>query len=161
GGMFMSQLKTQFFPQDLQYLSYVDVWLPEDSPVSATNRVAADVEATVRRVADAYAKERHGDRQQPPHQVLKSLTTFVGGGGPRFLVRGGRGAVEADLPRGVEGGDQQPRPNPPGRRAAEGAGLGAPGWGAGRGAARGGPAGGHPGRRAHLGRGHPDAAPPR
>jgi hypothetical protein len=26
----MSQLKPQFFPKDLQYLSYVQVWLPED-----------------------------------------------------------------------------------------------------------------------------------
>ena len=35
---FMSQLKTQFFPKDLSYLSYVDVWLPEDAPLEATNR---------------------------------------------------------------------------------------------------------------------------
>jgi multidrug efflux pump subunit AcrB len=70
GGVFMSQLKTNFFPQDLQYLSYVDVWLPEDAPVAATNRVALQVETLVRRVADEYE--------------LKSITTFVGGGGPRF-----------------------------------------------------------------------------
>ncbi|HSL52976.1 MAG TPA: efflux RND transporter permease subunit, partial [Pyrinomonadaceae bacterium] len=36
GGGFMSQLKTQFFPKDLSYLSYVDVWLPADAPLSAT-----------------------------------------------------------------------------------------------------------------------------
>jgi len=70
GGFFMSQLKTAFFPQDLQYLSFVDVWLPEDAPVAATNRVALQVETVARRVAGKYA--------------LKSLTTFVGGGGPRF-----------------------------------------------------------------------------
>src|SRR5262249_18735112 len=84
GGFFASQLKTQFFPQDLQYLSYVDVWLPEDAPVAATNRVAEQVETTVRRVADAYAKEHAGKGEKgEPHRVLKSLTTFVGGGGPR------------------------------------------------------------------------------
>ena len=83
GGVFMTQLKTQYFPQDLQYLSYVDVWLPEDAPVSATNRVAGEVETTVRRVADEYAKA-HSDEPGRPRQVLKSLTTFVGGGGPRF-----------------------------------------------------------------------------
>jgi len=83
GGLFMSQLKTQFFPVDLQYHSYVDVWLPEDAPVSATNRVAAEVEATIRRVADEYAKEHANGREQPG-EILKSLTTFVGGGGPRF-----------------------------------------------------------------------------
>jgi len=83
GGFFGSQLKSQYFPQDLQYLSYVDVWLPEDAPVSATNRVARQVEDTVQRIADTYANE-HPDDQARPKAVLKSLTTFVGGGGPRF-----------------------------------------------------------------------------
>jgi multidrug efflux pump subunit AcrB len=82
GASFM-RLKTQFFPVDLQYLSYVDVWLPEDAPVAATNRVANQVEATVRHVADEYAKA-HSDDPSHPRQVLRSLTTFVGGGGPRF-----------------------------------------------------------------------------
>ena len=63
GGVFMSQLKSQYFPQDLQYLSYVDVWLPEDAPASATNRVAAEVEATIRRVADEYGRE-HAERRR-------------------------------------------------------------------------------------------------
>ena len=79
----MNQLKTQFFPQDLQYLSYVDVWLPEDAPIAATNRVAGEVETTIRRIADEYAKTHSEDPNQA-RQVLKSLTTFVGGGGPRF-----------------------------------------------------------------------------
>jgi multidrug efflux pump subunit AcrB len=83
GGFFASRLKTQFFPVDLQYLSYVDVWLPEDAPAAATNGVAGEVEATIRRVADGYAKAHAADPQHP-HDVLKSLTTFVGGGGPRF-----------------------------------------------------------------------------
>lgn len=82
GGTFMTQLKTQFFPQDLQYLSYVDVWLPEDAPVAATNRVAQEVEATIQRVAAEYSKAHAHD--EAGHTVLKSLTTFVGGGGPRF-----------------------------------------------------------------------------
>src|SRR5262245_15164940 len=82
GGLFASQLRTQFFPVDLQYLSYVDVWLPEDAPAAATNRIAAQVETTIRQVADEYAKE-YADNK-PPREVLKSLTTFVGGGGPRF-----------------------------------------------------------------------------
>ena len=83
GGSFMSRLKTQFFPVDLQYLSYVDVWLPEDAPVVASNRVASQVETTLRRVADEYG-QRHADDPNHPRPVLKSLTTFVGGGGPRF-----------------------------------------------------------------------------
>jgi multidrug efflux pump subunit AcrB len=83
GGVFMSQLKTNFFPQDLQYLSYVDVWLPEDAPVAATNRTALQVERVVRDVTDHYAVE-HAEDKAHPTPVLKSLTTFVGGGGPRF-----------------------------------------------------------------------------
>ena len=82
GGLFGRQLKVQFFPQDLQYLSYVDVWLPEDAPVAATDRVAREVEATVERLAANYEKEHSKGGEE--HRVLKSLTTFVGGGGPRF-----------------------------------------------------------------------------
>jgi multidrug efflux pump subunit AcrB len=87
GGFFMSQLKTQYFPQDLQYLSYVDVWLPEDAPLSATAQVVDEVEQTVRRVAGEYAAARTKDRSDAgttPRPVLKSITTFIGGGGPRF-----------------------------------------------------------------------------
>ena len=65
------QLITQYFPKDLQYLSWVDVWLPEDAPLSATQQATAEAEAVVREVA--------GDK-------LRSLTTFVGGGGPRFWI---------------------------------------------------------------------------
>jgi multidrug efflux pump subunit AcrB len=83
GGFFMSHLKTNFFPQDLQYLSYVDVWLPEDAPVAATSRVALQVETIVRRVADEYSRE-HAEDKAHPTPLLKSITTFVGGGGPRF-----------------------------------------------------------------------------
>jgi multidrug efflux pump subunit AcrB len=51
--------------------------------VAATDRVARQVEATIRQVVDEYAKE-HSDDPSHPHEILKSLTTFVGGGGPRF-----------------------------------------------------------------------------
>jgi multidrug efflux pump subunit AcrB len=71
GGLVASRLKTQYFPKDLQYLSWVDVWMPEDAPISATAQATAQAESIVRQVA--------GDR-------LKSMTTFVGGGGPRFWL---------------------------------------------------------------------------
>jgi multidrug efflux pump subunit AcrB len=74
GGGLASQLKSQYFPKDLQYLSYVDVWLPEDAPLSSTQQATLEAEAIVREVA--------GER-------LRSLTTFVGGGGPRFWVSAG------------------------------------------------------------------------
>lgn len=83
GGVLMSQLKTQYFPKDLSYLSYVDVWLPEDAPLSATNEAAHHAEEVIREVLNEYGKH-HPDDDGKPREVLQSLTTFVGGGGPRF-----------------------------------------------------------------------------
>ncbi|HEX4900766.1 MAG TPA: efflux RND transporter permease subunit, partial [Pyrinomonadaceae bacterium] len=79
GGGLMTQLKTQFFPKDLSYLSYVDVWLPEDAPLSATNEAATKAEEIIREVVGEYSHEHAKEGE-----VLQSLTTFVGGGGPRF-----------------------------------------------------------------------------
>jgi multidrug efflux pump subunit AcrB len=83
GVILMTRLKTQFFPKDLSYLSYVDVWLPEDAPLSATNEAAQRVEAVIREVAAQYGKEHPGEDGKP-RAILDSLTTFAGGGGPRF-----------------------------------------------------------------------------
>ncbi len=81
GGLFSSQLKTQFFPEDVQYWFYLDIWLPNDTPLSVTNDAAMQSERVVRRVIEtspeAATKENRGN-------LLKSLTTFAGGGGPRF-----------------------------------------------------------------------------
>lgn len=81
-GLVASQLKTDFFPKDLSYLSYLDVWLPEDAPLSATNEAVRHAEEVVREVAEEYGKKHPEDGK--PREILKSLTTFVGGGGPRF-----------------------------------------------------------------------------
>ncbi len=78
GGFFLSMLKPQFFPRDLSYLSYVDVWLPPDAPIGATNAAAERAESVIRAEAERFGKE-HGHTD-----VLGTLTTFVGGGGPRF-----------------------------------------------------------------------------
>ena len=81
GGLFSSRLKTQFFPEDVQYWFYLDIWLPNDTPLSVTNDAAMQAEGVVRQVIenspDAASKENRG-------HLLKSLTTFAGGGGPRF-----------------------------------------------------------------------------
>jgi multidrug efflux pump len=82
GGFFVSQLKQQFLPNDLSYLSYVDVWLPEDAPFGATNEAARSAEDLIRQVAQDYGREHSEDGR--PREILESLTTFVGGGGPRF-----------------------------------------------------------------------------
>jgi multidrug efflux pump subunit AcrB len=83
GGFLFTQLRQQFFPKDLSYLSYVDVWLPEDAPLAATTAIARQAEAVIREVTAAYGTAHAGDHGTP-RQVLESLTTFVGGGGPRF-----------------------------------------------------------------------------
>ena len=81
GGWIMSRLKPQFFPKDLQYLSYAEVWLPEDAPLSATRAATDRVEGLIQQHAHEYF-EHHGGRHGA--SGLVSLTTFMGGGGPRF-----------------------------------------------------------------------------
>jgi len=83
GGFVGHQLKTQFFPDDVQYLSFLDVWLPNDVPLFTTNQSALKTEDTIRSAAAAYGQD-HPGKDGKPRQILKSLTTFEGGGGPRF-----------------------------------------------------------------------------
>ncbi|HJU04586.1 MAG TPA: efflux RND transporter permease subunit, partial [Nitrospiraceae bacterium] len=83
GLVFLGHLKTQFFPKDLAYLSHVNVWLPTDSPLSATSEAARRTESLIIQAAADYAKS-HAEKKTPPREVLRSLTTFIGGGAPRF-----------------------------------------------------------------------------
>jgi len=82
GGILMKQLKPQFFPKDLQYLSYVEVWLPEDASLLATRGTTEQVEALVKKYAGEYFAHHVAKHGEP--SGLVSLTTFIGGGGPRF-----------------------------------------------------------------------------
>ena len=54
GGLVATQLKSQFFPEDVQYWSYVDVWLPNDAPLSLTNQTAQQAEQIIRRVVAEF-----------------------------------------------------------------------------------------------------------
>jgi multidrug efflux pump subunit AcrB len=81
GVVLLRQLPQQFFPKDLQYLSYVDVWLPEDAPLEATAEASRKAEEAIQHVSEEYGREHKKNAG-----VLKSLTTFVGGGGPRFWL---------------------------------------------------------------------------
>ena len=81
GGVLFSRLKSSFFPEDVQYWSFVDVWLPNDANLNATNQRAQQVERIVREQAEIFGRNHPGKHQQP---VLKYVSTFVGGGGPRF-----------------------------------------------------------------------------
>ena len=78
-----TRLRTQFFPVDLQYLSYVDIWLPEDATFATTNQAAQAAEKVIEDVAAEYARAHPGP-DGTPRRVLDSLSTFVGGGSPRF-----------------------------------------------------------------------------
>ena len=82
GGFIFSRLSSAFFPEDVQYWSYIDVWLPNDSTLEATNQTAHKVEQIVREKAEQFSQE-HPDKDHPG-DVLRYVTTFVGGGGPRF-----------------------------------------------------------------------------
>ncbi len=81
GGWIMSRLKPQFFPKDLQYLSYAEIWMPEDAPLSATRAVTDRVETRIQHHAREYFEHHAGEHGAGG---LVSLTTFIGGGGPRF-----------------------------------------------------------------------------
>jgi multidrug efflux pump subunit AcrB len=78
-----SRLKPQFFPKDLSYLSYVDLWLPEDASIKTTEEAAGVAEELLIKAATDFGA-KHPDKNGKPTEVLKCLTSFVGGGGPRF-----------------------------------------------------------------------------
>ena len=82
GGILFSRLSSAFFPEDVQYWSYIDVWLPNDATLEATNETARKVENIVRQRAEQFSRE-HPNKDHPG-SVLRYVTSFVGGGGPRF-----------------------------------------------------------------------------
>src|SRR5262249_27474304 len=70
GGAFVAKrVQIAFFPKDLSYLAYVDVWLPEDATLGATREKVIEVERVIAETAGGK---------------LRSITEFDGGGGPRF-----------------------------------------------------------------------------
>jgi multidrug efflux pump len=83
GAFFFSQLRTSFFPDDVQYWSYADVWLPNDANFDATNQAAQQVEQVIRQQAAIWGKQ-HADKNGNPTNILRYVTTWVGGGSPRF-----------------------------------------------------------------------------
>lgn len=77
GVLLARNLPTSFFPEDVQYLSYVDIWLPTDAPLATTRATVAEVESVILEVIEE-AEKREG------RELLVSLTAFEGGGSPRF-----------------------------------------------------------------------------
>jgi multidrug efflux pump subunit AcrB len=83
GLYFASRLPTQMFPDDEQYISTVDVYLPNNANLMATNAKAREVEKTVIEVADKLGRDL-SKKGKEEVRVLKTICTFLGGGGPRF-----------------------------------------------------------------------------
>jgi multidrug efflux pump subunit AcrB len=81
GGFAASHLKSQFFPEDVQYWFYLDIWLPNDMPLSATNDTAMRAEQVVRKV---IGSAHEATKEKGTDHLLTSITSFIGGGGPRF-----------------------------------------------------------------------------
>jgi multidrug efflux pump len=82
GGFSASHLKQQFFPEDIQYWFYLDIWLPNDVPLTTTNDAALRAEQVIREVVEG--SETTVSKPEGAKHLLTSLTSFIGGGGPRF-----------------------------------------------------------------------------
>jgi multidrug efflux pump subunit AcrB len=64
------QLKTQFFPKDLQYMFFSNNYLPNDKTLTATDSKTKEIEKVF--------------LETVPSDKLSFLTSFIGGGAPRF-----------------------------------------------------------------------------
>jgi len=78
-----SSLPTQMFPDDEQYISTVDLYMPCNAGLMATNIKAKEVERAIGNIATKLGQDLT-KRNKPDVHVIKTITTFVGGGGPRF-----------------------------------------------------------------------------
>src|SRR5258706_14794752 len=72
GGFAASHLKSQFFPEDVQYWFYLDIWLPNDAPLSATNDTAMRAEQVVRKVV---ASAPEATKEKGTEHLLTSITS--------------------------------------------------------------------------------------
>lgn len=79
GGYFKSQLVDAFFPTDVQYLSYVELWQRNDASLQESAATAQQAVEIIREETEAYARE-----QQLSAPLLESVSTYVGGSGPKF-----------------------------------------------------------------------------
>ena len=81
GAFFAIRLHQQFFPRDNFYISYVDIHLPEDVPLSETDRATRVAERVIQEIATNFDRVHRNSANVP---VLASITSFIGGGAPRF-----------------------------------------------------------------------------
>ncbi|WP_444931362.1 efflux RND transporter permease subunit [Microbulbifer sp. SSSA002] len=81
GVVIKSQLRNAFFPEDVQYLFYVDIWLQNDASIDATDNVAKTAEGVIREAIEAYERKHRKSTDEP---ILDGISTTLGGGAPRF-----------------------------------------------------------------------------
>src|SRR5262249_35124341 len=74
---FAVRLHQQFFPRDNFYISYVDIHLPEDVPISETDRATREAERVIQEVAANIDGQNKGTSNGYP--LLASITSFIGG----------------------------------------------------------------------------------
>ena len=108
--------KMQFFPKDLSYLSYVDVWLPEDAPLAATNATARAGRARSSARWPRSTASEHPDEDGKPRDVLDVGHHVRRRRRPALLVLGGARAAAAQLRAAHHQGARQARHRAPGRR---------------------------------------------
>jgi len=82
GAFFAIRLHQQFFPRDNFYISYVDIHLPEDVPLSETDHATREAERVIQDITTNFDRVHKRSSNDTP--VLASMTSFIGGGGPRF-----------------------------------------------------------------------------
>jgi len=80
GGIFKSQLVNSFFPDDVQYLSYAEIWLRNDATLQETEEIARQAVEIIRQTSSEYAAA-NPDIQEP---LLESVSSYLGGSGPKF-----------------------------------------------------------------------------
>src|SRR6202165_818266 len=73
GGLVASHLKQQFFPEDVQYWFYLDIWLPNDVPLTETSDAAVTAEQVVRQIVEGSAKTV--SKEQSGKHLLTSVTS--------------------------------------------------------------------------------------
>lgn len=81
GAYFKAHLVNSFFPYDVQYLSYADVWLRNNATLEETQVVAGQAGDIIEQVARDYDREQGNTS---PGGYLESVSTYVGGSGPKF-----------------------------------------------------------------------------
>src|SRR5438445_12504228 len=82
GGYAVTNLISYFIHVDVLYWFYLDICLPNDVPLSATSDTAMRAEQVVREVIEGAPKSM--TKEAGTDHVLTSMTSFIGGGGPRF-----------------------------------------------------------------------------